>query len=1174
MPSLPFGLAAQFRNFALLAILFCIGSQLQGQINTGRITGTVRDSSGGVVVGAHVAATNDGTGVITPGDTSDLGEYFINFLTPGTYHLTAEKAGFQRELISNVVVNAGGIARFDFTLKPGQVLETMQVSADALQVATESSELSQTFSAKELDRLPNLDRNPLYQVNLMPGSNNGTGSGNYGQNGGENGSAIGQTRNQLSSLGGVDANANSVFIEGVANREPQNAYVGQAPPIDSIQELQVYTGKYNAEFGFSGSAVINVVTKSGTNAFHGSLYEYLRNNATDALPHDIPTTNTTYTLNPFHRNQFGGSFGGPVLKTKLFFFGDYQETRLNTSSLGTDTAPTPKMQQGDFSELYNSDLCGGSTVDDFGQPCGQLYWPGSQVRDSSGNFISAKPITGNIIPSTYWDPAAAKINAAALWGTANQPGVDGVLFNLGFTVGNVQRVRQSDERVDWNRTEADHYFFRYSMLRASLTDVNDINQGNQITGNTQFWNNGQADSNSFNQNMQVTNQHSFSGVTMNEVRLGYNRTAVHTSNASMAKDWNNFFGIPNGNLGDVGTRGMADFGPGWCCNGVNPLHTFGDPDWVGYVISNTFSAVDNFTVVKARHTIKFGTIINHVESSSADTIGGDNPRGSLFFDPAMTSFDGVSTGFAYAAFLLGFDSSAARAHFVTGTPYQTFWQMAWYGQDDFKITPSLTLNLGLRYELSTRPVDVSNRQANWDTRTNQLVVASPTNRSPALGLDKSDVGPRLGFAWTPDRGKTSLRGGYGVSYWQTYWSGPVTILGLGYPFYAKQDLISTNNMTPDLSLSGNPGLTPAAASGLGYTMVPFANAGLPVASAVYDSAGRLQIPANATIRATDYNWKSQRVDQTSLNLQRELKPGLIAEIGYLRVIGKNNNLGKNINQAPPNPLVSDNQTVNRPLFNQYPQLGDLQAQFSEGTSWYNALTARLQGRVMKLVTLNLNYAYGRTFANGNNPSWLLNDLNYKRGPAPQDIEHTFNGQFVFDVPVGKGKMYGANMNKVADAIVGGWQYSGYLRWNTGPRFTVSQYCTYYNNGSGPMPDRIGNGNLSRSQRTLARWFDTSAFVRHGCDGSNLADPANATDGSEGTNPLFADGQVLLDSSLSKFFHLTEKYSLEFRADAFNTLNHTNWGIPDANVEDGATFGEVTSASTTNRQMQFGLHLTF
>jgi len=1169
-------MAGLLGSFISIGLLILGGSLLQAQINTGRLTGTVSDSTGSVITGARVVATNDGTGAITSGQSSDVGEYFLNFLIPGTYHVSAEKEGFQRGIIANVVVDAGGIARFDFTLKPGQVTQNIEVQADTLAVATETSELSQTFTTTELDHLPNIDRNPLYQENLMPGTNSGTGSGNYGNNGGEDSSTIGQSRNQISSLGGIDANANSVLIEGMANREPQNAYIGLAPPIDGIQELQIYTGKYNAEFGFSGSAVVNVVTKSGTNQFHGTLFEYVRNNITDALPHTIPGQ-AAATLNPFHRNQFGGSFGGPILKKKLFFFGDYQETRFNTDSLATATAPTALMETGNFSELYDPTgaLCSWSgspsKTDDFGNPCGQLYYPGSQVRNAGGTVISATAIPGNIIPSnTYWDPVSEQMNAAQLWGTANRPGI---VNNLAYNLTVVQRSRQIDSRVDWNRTEADHYFFRYSMLRANLSNVNNVNDdNNSISGNTQFWNNGQANDSSFNQNMQVTSQHSFTPTTMNEFRLGFNRTAVHTGTASTSKPWNNIFGIPNGNLGDLNTQGLTDFALG-NFPGPNPLHAVGDPDWVAYVISNTFSGVDNFTLVKGRHTLKFGTVINHVESSSADTIGGDNPRGSISFDPAMTSFDGNSNGFAFPAFLFGFDTGAARAHFVTGTPYQTYWQIAGYGQDDLKVSPTLTLNLGLRYEITSRPIDSSNRESNWDTLTNQLVVASPTNRSPALGLDKTDIGPRLGFAWSPDKGKTSVRGGYGISYWQTYWSGPVTLLGIGYPFYAKQTFISSNNVTPDLSISGNPGLTPGVASSLGYTMVPFTNAGLPLASAVYDSTGKLVIPPGANIKASDYNWKNQRVDQASLNVERELRPGLIADIGYLRVVGKRNNIGENINQAPPNPLNPNNQTVNRPLYSEYPQLGDLTAQFSMGSSWYNAFTVRVQGKLGKLVTLNANYAHSRTFANGNEPSWMLTDINYKRGPAPQDIEHIFNGQFVFGLPVGRGKAYGGNMNRIADAALGGWQYSGYLRWSTGPRFGVTQSCGFFNNGSTPSPDRVGNGNLSRGQRTLARWFDTSAFAAHGCDGANLADPANATEGDEGTNPMFADGQVQLDSSLSKHFRLTERFDLEFRADAFNTFNHTNWGIPDANIGD-QLFGQITSTSTTNRQLQLGLHLTF
>ena len=301
------------------------------------------------------------------------------------------------------------------------------------------------------------------------------------------------------------------------------------------------------------------------------------------------------------------------------------------------------------------------------------------------------------------------------------------------------------------------------------------------TNVNQFFQDGNADSKTFNQNMQASDFFNFSSTKMNEFRLAFNRSNVRTGNKSLTQNWNDTFGIPNGNLGDAGTQGLAEFT-------MQGVPSIAQPDWVGYIVSNTIAATDNFTWVKGRHFIKVGTNINHVVDVSADTIGGDNPRGAITFDEAMTSYDGVGWNgngdstkalpvqpIGYASFLLGTITSSARAHFIKGAPYQSYWQNAWYAQDDFKILPSLTLNLGLRYDLTSRPIERSNRESNWDTRTNQLVVATSSNRSPALGLDKNDWGPRIGFAWTPDKGKTSIRGGYGISYWMAYWSGPLTI---------------------------------------------------------------------------------------------------------------------------------------------------------------------------------------------------------------------------------------------------------------------------------------------------------------------------------------------------------------------------------------------------------------
>jgi hypothetical protein len=1100
-------------------------------MNTGKITGFVTDSSGAVVTSVPVIATNDATGVITRAVTSGTGEYLINFLVPGTYHVEVEKAGFEKAVQTNLVVDAGGTDRADFSLRVGNTGQTVEVQANSISIATETSELSQTFSHVDLDTLPNLDRNPLYQMNLIPGANNDVGSGNYGTNGGENGSAIGQTRPQLASIGGVDANANTVYIDGVPNREPQNAYISVVPAIEGVQEVEVYTGKYNAEFGFSGSAVVNVTTRSGSNQFHGAAFDFLRNEATDALNYFAGGQPKT----PFRRNQFGGALGGPIKRDKLFFFADYQGLILNTSTPSFTTAPTAKMLTGDFSELYVP-----GQVDDAGNTYGQLYDPATRVMDAFGNVISATPFPGNIIPQSRWDSSGAAINAAKVFGVANLPGIS---QNLSYLYNNDQTVHQGDGRLDFNRTSRDRIFFRYSVLASTNNNTTNVNQ---------FFQNGNADSRTFNQNMQVSDLFALSSNKMNELRLAFNRSNVKTSNKTEFANWNQQFGIPNGNPGGPQSEGLAEFDMDGVPS-VNGGSAIAQPDWVGFIFSNTIGLTENFTWIKGRHNFKFGTNINHVDDVSADTIGGDNPRGALTFNEAMTSFDGVGyngggnpnnalavqpTG--YPALLLGNMVSSARAHFVSAAPYQSYWQNAWYAQDDFKITPSLTLNLGLRYELTTRPVARHNRESNWDTRTNTLVLATSSDRSPALSLDKNDWGPRVGFAWSPDHGKTSFRAGYGISYWMAYWSGPLTILGLTYPNYAKQVLLTPNNLTPSLQLSVD---------------------GIPLAQPDYDASGNLLIPSGALIRGAEYNWKNQRVDQASLNFAWEIRPGMVFDMGYVDVRGLHNNHSTNINQAPPQPPGADYNTA-RPLYSEYPQLGDIPISESIAASWYDALTARFSANVGRSVFINAGYAWGRNFANGYNLDQT--NINQYYGPTPEDIAHIFNAQARAELPVGRGQKYLNHANRVVDALLGGWEYSALLHIRSGTRFDVTSSgdTTSLNNGQTNRPDRIGIGALSHP--TVSDWFDTTAFIVH---------TTPDTYGTSGINPLHADGEQQLDSSISKTFHITERQALEFRVDAFNTFNHPNFSAPDSNVGDAAE-GQVTATAIDNRRLQGSLRYSF
>ncbi len=1098
------------RWMCLLTLATC--SQLMfAQMNTGKIAGTIVDPSGATVAGATVRATEDGTGIVTQTRTEQDGGYLVNFLQPGTYSLQVEISGFQKSVISGVVVTAGGDTRIQVSLKVGSASEVVKVEANPIEVATDTSELSQTFSSKDLDSLPNIDRNPLYQLNLMPGANNDAGSGNYGSNGNENGSAVAQTRPQLASLGGVDANANSVYIEGVFNREPQNAYIGLTPPIEGIQEVQVFTGKYNAEYGFSGSAVINIVSKSGTNQFHGALFEFLRNNATDARNY-FATSST-----PFQRNQYGGAIGGPILKDKLFFFADYQGTQFNQSNPEYTSAPTPKMITGDFSELYDPT----QPNDTAGNEYGQLYDPSTRTFDSTtGTVTGATPYANNMIPSTAWDSAATKMNAAKVFGVANLPGISNNLYYLGSVR---QSVNQGDARLDYDLSQRNRTFFRYSILNSTTDNSTNVNQ---------FFQDGNADSLTWNQNLQLSDLFTLSANKMNEFRLGFSRSNVHTSNKSLGANWNNTFGIPNGNLGDAITQGLAEFS-------IPGVHAVAEPDWVGYIYSNTISGVENFTWIHPKHTIKVGTNLNHVQDVSADTIGGDDPRGSLTFDPAMTSYDGNTAPYAYPAFLLGTMVGSARARFVNGAPFQSYWQNAWYAQDDYKVLPSLTLNLGLRYELVTRPIARDNRESNWDETTNKIVLATSSDRSPGLNLDTGSWGPRLGLAWSPDNGKTSIRAGYGLSYWMAYWSGPLTVLGLTYPNYAKASFLTPDNLTPTLQLSRD---------------------GIPVPVAETDGSGNLIIPDNAVIRGVEPGWRAQSVDQKTLNVEREIRPGMIVDIGYLGVRGRHNLHSLNINQAPPSPNPNNNYQTSRPLYDLYPTLGDVPISVSRANSYYSALTVRFAANVGRDFYVNASYAHGRSFADGNNIDQT--DLHQYYGPTQQDIAHIFNAQARYALPVGRNKTWLRHTNRFVDAFVGGWEYSALLHMRSGVRFDVTSDVSTLNNGQGNRPDRVGSGTLKNP--TIADWFDTSAFVNHLQEG---------TYGNSGINPLYGPDQIQLDSSLEKTFDLVERAQLEFRADAFNTFNHPAFGLPDSVVGDAAE-GQITSTSVDNRRLQLSLRLSF
>ncbi|MGA8232156.1 MAG: carboxypeptidase regulatory-like domain-containing protein [Candidatus Acidiferrales bacterium] len=1099
---------------------------LRAQINSGTIAGFVSDPSGASIPDAAIVASDLATKTETRAVTLQDGNYLVNYLVPGTYQVQISKPGFITRVETNVEVTAGHTVRLDFKLTVGQVQQSVEVQANPVAVDTENSEEKYTFSSSTLDALPNIDRNPLFQLNLMPGASNGPSTGNYGTNGGEDGSAVGLTNPQLAAFGGMDANANTIYLEGIPAREPQNGYIGLVPPEDDIEELDVYTGKYDAEYGFSASGVINVVTKSGTNRFHGDAFEYVENDKLNAIP--FFATSTT----PFQRNQFGGSVGGPILKDKLFFFGDFQRTPDLQSGPVIASAPDALMYAGNFSELYEPSM----GTDAAGNTYGQLYNPFTRVFDAQGNQVSVQPFPGNIIPQNLWDPVAANMAAAQVFGLANLPG----LANNFYYLNDIRQYsNQGDGRIDYSLSNTTKMFFRYSALEATLENPPTVNPFIEQSAN----------SDTYNQNMGWTLTHSFSTAQMNELRLGYNRTDVHTSNNTLGKQWNNLFGIPNGNPPGAGTEtGLAEF------VGVDPYSTLAQPDWIAFIVSNTISLSDSFTWVKGKHTFKFGAMFNHVEDTSADTIGGDDPRGGFYFSPSMTSYNGTAADFSFPAFLLGTPVESERTQFDYGFPYQTYWETGYFAQDDIHVSRTFSLNLGLRWEYWTLPVERFNRQSNWNTDTNVLQVASGSDRSPAVNPDSTDVEPRIGFAWSPD-GKTSIRGGWGISYWQNYWGfspngvnnggggaqSLLTVLGATYPYYVRQEFLTPNSLTPTLTITAN---------------------GLPTALAETNGQGGFLIPPGQFVRGVAHNWKNQKVQQYSLDFQRQLTSKLVVGVGYLGVYGGNDPVTININQAPPSPINGINYNLNRPLYSEYPNLFDIPISESIGSSSYNALTATARGTVAKNLVVFAAFAYSRTFSNGFNTNPLAISQYY--GPTQADIPLIFSAQLEYQLPFGKGQSHFSDAGRALDAVIGGWGASAFITIHDGPPFTVLSPVSLLNNGQANRPNVVSGCNPNISNRSLGEWFNTACFVN---------DPIPGTYGNEGTNVVRADGLQQVNLSLFKNFNFAERLKLQFRADFQNLFNHPNYGLPDLTVGDPA-MGAVTSATVNARIIQLGAKLSF
>ena len=721
---------------AITLALAVTGTLVSAQTIRSTLTGAVTDPNGAVVTGVLVTATNVATNIATTTKTNNDGLYAFTALTPGEYVLAVEQKGFKRFVQSGIVLQIAQATRLDVPLEVGQITEEVSVVGEAQLVRSTSSELGQVIDYKQIQSLPLNGRLFQQLVTLTPGAV-ARGFADFA----ENPAAAGARSFVHHSVNGMPWSGNNYLLDGVANNEPLNAFINVTPPLEAIQEFKVQTNNPSAEFGVFGGAVVNLTIRSGTNRLSGSVFEYYRDDSLNARNFFAATKA------PFNSHQFGGTVGGPIQKNRAFFFGDFQGLRQDQGRTFLFTVPTAEMRTGNLSGISNA-----------------IFDPATGER-----------FAGNIIPAGRINPIARR--AADVWPLPNNG--TGLVNN--YLENNVQTndLNAFDVRGDVTLGRAGALFVRYSRAHRDFVEP--------PAGN-QFMEGGNA-SESSNYNAVGGHTYTLSGSMLNELRVGINKFDLAQFGSDFGIPKNNELGIPNGNIeGHPYTFGIADFNiPGY--------RRTGSPGFTNSVrIGTTVQLSDTLSWLVGRHSVKVGGDYRHITSTLTNPQ--TMPRGRFTFGSQYTSNAGASgTGDAFASFLLGFPNQIDR-DFVDTYPNVLIHFVGFFAQDDFRVTRNLTMNLGLRWDLLTSPVEKANRQTNFSLQDGLIHLASKDDRGPLTSNFYGGWAPRLGVAYSPDDGRTAIRAAFGISYYRDNFGANGGTLERNHPLFQQILLQSPTQFTP------------------------------------------------------------------------------------------------------------------------------------------------------------------------------------------------------------------------------------------------------------------------------------------------------------------------------------------------------------------------------------------
>ncbi len=1104
------------KMFSMLLLgLLAFAMLAPAQTITATITGIVTDPQGAAVPEAKVTAVNTGTNVSFPSATNAAGLYTIPFLPVGNYNIVVEMAGFKKSQVGPFRIEVNQTARVDVKLELGETTQLVEVTDVAPVLQTESTQTGDTINSQKLTSLPLNGRNFVSLTLLIPGAVSPNPSGmnsRFGARPYVNGNRE-QTNNFM--LDGVDVN------DSIDNR------VGYSPNVDALEEVKVLTGNAAAEFGNAGGATVMLQMKSGTNEFHGNVFEFLRNNKLDANGFFRNRNASTATRTGFKRNIFGGTLGGPIKKNALFFFVDYEGTMQRISGPAAASVAPQTWRSGNLSSF-----------------------PNNIVDPTNG-----QPFPNKQIPVSRFSPVARFLfSNPTLYPLPNQAGAgpQQVSGNYGSSSASKQDNHQGDVKIDYRLSSKDNLMGRWSIgsyesagSRAALP----VNMTSGQSGPTQS---------------AVLNwTRTMSASVVNEARFAFSRIVIKDLtldwSGQLGLDGNQKFGIPGGQP----IAGLSSIAIG---GGLTGIGASGVQSNTG---DNKFIYYDNLTWQAGRHLLKMGGQLMRYQQNRY--YSGNNGVLGLF------RYNGTYTGLDYADFLLDALNSKGRGA-ATGTWGHRFWRPALFFQDDVKITSTFTLNLGLRWEYMQPIYEVKDRQVNVNTFTGQLITPGSGEFGRALyrGYNKQFM-PRVGFAWTPGGFNNKLVVRAGAAY-QSFMEGTGANLRLPLnpPFFVETDF-AYDPRVPGTITSG-------------FADVVTANIALnmprPAGVIVPQLQGRawdLDLRPQTTSQL-NFTLEYQLDEATSVSAGYVGQKGthLVAPVEAnqpLPGVGPfstwtNLNVRRPLYNLLPN-LGNIARTESSATMDYHSLQVTARRRLKNGLDFIAAYTWG------KTLTDNLGY-YGSGFTSSEGAYWQnAYDRRSNRGRAFFDMRHNFTIGGNWEIPFGKGQKFGNSSGRAADLVLGGWSVNYTMMTRSGLPLTVRALdrtgqavrgnvrANYYR----PLQ-------INESARNIDNFFGldrtTSPFCAGGVDDGRCAygQPADGSFGNASIGTENGPSFFNFDFSIGKKFSVTERQYLDFRVEMFNALNHVSWAPPGLNIGTPATFGAIGAQVQNPRNIQFGLKYYF